>query len=78
MAQITVTTGYGYYVVAGKKVAKYELPLGTHNVADGTTIIETSKPALDGVILDKDPYVDTLDSRLKKIEDDIAVLKAKP
>lgn len=49
-----VTTGFGYYVKDGKKLHKYELPLGEHPDPIGFTVVEVGgQEELDNIVLDK-------------------------
>ncbi len=56
---IEVKTGFGYYIdTQGHKVAKAELPIGKHPMADGLTYVEcANKEALDAIVLWVDPAV---------------------
>ena len=50
-----VTTGYGYYVKDGLRIAKYQLPLGEHpSLPQGITAVEVrDKATWDAIALDK-------------------------
>lgn len=79
MAQFTTNTGMGYIMQLGKIVAKYELPIGTHQCNEGYSFFDVnSKAELDAVVIYKP--VETKDmilERLEKLESDVMVLKGK-
>ncbi len=51
-----LNTGFGYVMQDGKKVSKFELPIGEHEFAFGLKIVEVSdKEALDLIQLDPVP-----------------------
>lgn len=74
-------TGFGYYVKNGKKVCKFELPIGNHPDPDeGHTWVEVvNKIELDKIILDKsdEQIVREESARNKKILADSAKQKLK-
>ena len=51
---MNIITGYGYYVKDGKKVSKFNLPIGDHPDPIGYTFVEVAnQQELDGITLDK-------------------------
>jgi hypothetical protein len=52
-----ITTGFGYYIRNGLKIAKYELPIGTHPDPDnGIIFVEVPDQAtLDTIVIDPLP-----------------------
>lgn len=49
-----VTTGFGYFVKDGKKLRKYEFPIGKHQLPDGYSYVEVAnQKELDAILLDK-------------------------
>lgn len=71
---MNITTGFGYYIKDGLKIAKYELPLGDHpDLPKGTNFVEVKdRNELNGITLDQTP--EELDQQknddlLQKIQD---------
>lgn len=79
MVKHIFTTGYAYAMKEGKIRLKIDINPGEHEVSPDYTIFDCDKAAFDAaiVITDPKPAKITIEDRLKKLEDDMIVVKSK-
>lgn len=65
MKQVTLKTGFGYFVKNGKIISKFEFPKGAHKIEDDVEVVEVeTREALSQV----EVYIEKPEDRLPEAE----------